>query len=182
MILFRTDFGWTGVERVENGIKWLRKNNLLRGKLNPQQLAEATRSKINNSALLLVARDTLFSQFVLDELRLLSHKKEALLQQGMLATLFALSKPQRINTEAEYGLISKVNLNQQVAVNKGLDLDFSVVTGAPGTGKSQVVLNAAVAAILKGQTVIVASKNNADKIVSGSHEIFQQLPEVVEIC
>ena len=38
--------------------------------------------------------------------------------------------------------------------------DFTVVTGPPGTGKSQVLVNVVAAAVARGETVLFASRNN----------------------
>ncbi|MGV8137068.1 MAG: AAA domain-containing protein [Mangrovibacterium sp.] len=52
-----------------------------------------------------------------------------------------------------------MNEEQRQAVLNGLVNDMTVVTGPPGTGKSQVVSNLIVNAVHKGQKVLFASKN-----------------------
>ena len=53
-----------------------------------------------------------------------------------------------------------MNEEQRQAVLNSLENDLTVVTGPPGTGKSQVVSNLIVNAVHKGQKVLFASKNN----------------------
>jgi len=53
-----------------------------------------------------------------------------------------------------------LNLEQREAVNRALDLPLTVITGPPGTGKSQVVTALLVNAAWSGQKVLFASKNN----------------------
>ncbi len=52
------------------------------------------------------------------------------------------------------------NLSQDEAITNALERPFTVVTGPPGTGKSQVLVNAVAAAMAKGESVLFASKNN----------------------
>lgn len=53
-----------------------------------------------------------------------------------------------------------LNEEQREAVRSGLAQRLTVVTGPPGTGKSQVVTALLVNAALRGQKVLLASKNN----------------------
>jgi len=53
-----------------------------------------------------------------------------------------------------------MNEEQREAILRGLQRDLTVVTGPPGTGKSQVVTNLVVNAVKDGQRVLFASKNN----------------------
>lgn len=53
-----------------------------------------------------------------------------------------------------------LNEEQRNAVKKALQAPLTVVTGPPGTGKSQVVTSIIVNAVYKGQKVLFASKNN----------------------
>jgi len=56
--------------------------------------------------------------------------------------------------------ISPLNDKQKRAVSAGLSRRLTCITGPPGTGKTQVVLNLIANAIILGETVVVASKNN----------------------
>ena len=52
------------------------------------------------------------------------------------------------------------SLRQDEAVSAALRDVLTVVTGPPGTGKSQVLANVSAAAVCAGQSVLLASKNN----------------------
>lgn len=53
-----------------------------------------------------------------------------------------------------------LNEEQREAVLRGLSASLTVVTGPPGTGKSQVVANLLINAVFQGQKVLFASKNH----------------------
>lgn len=78
-----------------------------------------------------------------------------------LGTLF-----NEVSSKKRYGnikpLIEVVTLNniQEQAIKKGLESSITVITGPPGTGKSQVVVNLLANCALHGQPVLFASKNN----------------------
>lgn len=56
--------------------------------------------------------------------------------------------------------ISALNTQQETAVVNGLQADLSVVTGPPGTGKTQVVTALLASAVFANKTVLFASNNN----------------------
>lgn len=57
-------------------------------------------------------------------------------------------------------VVSPLNEAQVQSVAAGLDSSVTVVTGPPGTGKSQVVVNLLANALLAGQSVLFSSRNN----------------------
>jgi len=68
--------------------------------------------------------------------------------------------------------ISTLNEQQEDAVRKGLQAPLTVVTGPPGTGKTQVVTALIASAIYNNQTVLFASNNNMP--VDGVHQRIGQ--------
>ncbi|NVN96641.1 AAA family ATPase [Candidatus Nomurabacteria bacterium] len=54
----------------------------------------------------------------------------------------------------------QMNEEQREAILKGLQNELTVVTGPPGTGKSQVVSNLVVNAVHQGYKILFASRNN----------------------
>ena len=56
--------------------------------------------------------------------------------------------------------IRPLNMSQESASQSGLEASLTVVTGPPGTGKSQVVVNLLANAVIKGKAVLFASKNS----------------------
>jgi hypothetical protein len=56
--------------------------------------------------------------------------------------------------------VTEVNEEQRQAIAAMRNQDVTVVTGPPGTGKSQMVLNIVAHAVMNGQSVLFASRNN----------------------
>ncbi|GEQ99219.1 hypothetical protein JCM17844_28560 [Iodidimonas gelatinilytica] len=56
--------------------------------------------------------------------------------------------------------VSAMNRQQSDAVDRALSASLTVITGPPGTGKSQVVVNILANCIASGESVLLASNNN----------------------
>lgn len=56
--------------------------------------------------------------------------------------------------------VMPLNIEQKQAVEKAISNQLTVVTGPPGTGKSQVVTSILLNAVWQGKTVLFASRNN----------------------
>lgn len=68
--------------------------------------------------------------------------------------------------------VTPLDKTQREAVQHAMNDRLSVVTGPPGTGKTQVILNILANALINGKKVLVASKNN--KAVDNVKERFDQ--------
>ncbi len=79
------------------------------------------------------------------------------------------------DTVSEDEIINIVDMDdsQRLAITKALNSKVSVVTGPPGTGKTQMIVNLLANAMLKDKSVLVASKNN--KAVDNIKERFDQV-------
>ncbi|MBU4222112.1 MAG: AAA family ATPase [Euryarchaeota archaeon] len=77
-------------------------------------------------------------------------------------------------TSQKISEIYLLDSSQEVALKQSLSKNVTVITGAPGTGKSQVVCNILVNAMEQGQTVIFVSKNHkaVDVVKKKLEEIF----------
>lgn len=83
------------------------------------------------------------------------------LRQGPLGILLGtIDRPAVELREEPSPAVLLANLEQEQAVNAAVQQVLKVVTGPPGAGKSQVLVNATAAALAAGQTVLLASKNN----------------------
>ncbi len=68
-----------------------------------------------------------------------------------------------------------LNADQKESIQKGLTDSFTVVTGPPGTGKSQVLVNLVINALINDRSVLFASNNN--KAVNVVYERLDKLTD-----
>lgn len=75
---------------------------------------------------------------------------------------YLLNKPiiNKTDTFNKFIKITQLNNSQEDAVKASLQNTLTVITGPPGTGKTQVVLNIIANAIINNQKILFASKNN----------------------
>ena len=98
-----------------------------------------------------------------------AHSKETALKYLLAASENEVSVSQRHVSILE---TSSLNAQQEDAVSKGLVEPLSVVTGPPGTGKTQVVTALLASAVYNNETVLFASNNNMP--VDGVYERLGQ--------
>jgi very-short-patch-repair endonuclease len=124
-------------------------------------------SGIYNKAVIMIGSRAKFTKTLLNELTFIEHAEDEVLDSTALKYIF------RENLEKSYDdeLLKKnhesfvidtevMNANQRKAVAALLSQNLSVVTGPPGTGKSQVVCSGIANLRLAGQTAIFASRNH----------------------
>ncbi len=87
-----------------------------------------------------------------------SVKTHPVLSPLLLGKLSPSSKANRDNNEPI--LLSALNARQEEALLRARTTPITVVTGPPGTGKSQLVQNIIADCVLRGESVLLASKNN----------------------
>jgi superfamily I DNA and/or RNA helicase len=71
--------------------------------------------------------------------------------------------------------ITPLNQSQKKGINLSFSQPLTLITGPPGTGKSQVVTNILANAIIRGEKVLFSSKNN--KAVDNVHQRISKLLE-----
>jgi len=113
-----------------------------------------------NQAILMTASAPRYSRGLLRELRLfLENSNIEKINDTALGALLNASH-QEISKETENSQISLLNRSQRKATLNAFTNKLSVITGPPGTGKSQVVLNILVNAFENNKSVLFTSKNN----------------------
>lgn len=118
--------------------------------------------KLKNKAILYYGERTDITQNLLAELLQLKNKPIDELASTSLFLLLTQTYPARGAPHHKQPLLEIYPLNhaQQQAVHESLHNPLTVITGPPGTGKSQVVLNIIANAVIESKTVLFASKNN----------------------
>ncbi len=115
---------------------------------------------VHNTGLLMVSRgSTRITRMLLEDLEELKNNSE-LVSTGPAAVLLGLETTQTVPLPSAHPTIALSTLSQDQAVTAAMENTFTVVTGPPGTGKSQVLVNVIAAAVARGEKVLFASKNN----------------------
>jgi len=128
-------------------------------------LSGLTEAGIHNRAVIIMAERSAFTQGLEKELRDLARAPEDTLAGTALGRW--LKGAGASEDEAPYEMagpdileVSPMNAEQSEAVARALNAPMTVITGPPGTGKSQLVTNLLVNAAWAGKRVLFASKNN----------------------
>ena len=124
-------------------------------------LAEIGHSGIYNRAVILPGKRSPYTQGLESELKNLGDIDESRIQQTALGRWLSgsLDVPSGPDDQPLIEVLP-MNAEQRAAVKSALSAQHTVVTGPPGTGKSQVVTNILVNAAWRGMKVLFASKNN----------------------
>lgn len=117
--------------------------------------------QLEENVSLALSEESSFTAQLLSEIKKI--KKEELVKENSLLHQFLLNEPisnylPKINEK--YVQITPLNKEQKQAIKQSFSQPLSVITGPPGTGKTQVILNILANAILQNKKVLVASKNN----------------------
>ena len=130
------------------------------------KLVEPFETGIYNRAVLMLAKRTRYTETLLKELGFIQKMPDEYLDKTALVPIFSRNRgkgeedEKELNHEAIVADTTRLNAEQRRAAAAMLTRPLSVVTGPPGTGKSQVVSGVIQNARLKGQTVIFASRNH----------------------
>jgi len=147
------------IEEISNSISNLssiqKKVNLLKKELDTLDL------KVEEGLAVSLSNKNLFNSQLSSELnRLIKHNLEDL-QNGLINS-YLNAEPIKNEVEEYPELINITPLNnyQKVAVKASFENCLSVITGPPGTGKTQLVLNLIANSIVSNKKILFASKNN----------------------
>lgn len=135
--------------------------------INPESCASdvpitaLAKAGIYNRAVILPGKRSPYTQGLESELKSLGERSESEISQTALGSWLSGNFVSQTKRDDET-LIEVVPMNseQRAAVQSALAAPHTVVTGPPGTGKSQVVTNLLVNAAWRGMKVLFASKNN----------------------
>jgi len=124
-------------------------------------LQEADHEGIYNRAVLVIAERSPYTQGLESELKGLAQLQESAFANTALGHWLANSKsPNERETPSPLVEVLPLNTEQRQAVHQALTNPLTIITGPPGTGKSQVVADILINAAWQGKRVLFASKNN----------------------
>lgn len=116
---------------------------------------------IYNKAVLVVGERSPFTQGLETELKQLSKINQAELANTALGDWINNKASDVIDSDDDPIIeVLPLNNEQRNAIRKSMTQKLSIVTGPPGTGKSQVVTNLLINSAWRGKQVLFASKNN----------------------
>ena len=124
-------------------------------------LSQLNQQGIFNRAVILTAERSKYTVGLEAELAELQKAPESTVAGTQLGQ-WLNGRPETATTPPPVTLLEPLPLNseQRLAVQRGLSQPLTVITGPPGTGKSQVVTSLLINAAFQGKRVLFASKNN----------------------
>ena len=136
-------------------------------------------AEMTSRVLLGLSTESLFSAQLLSELGKLTKLSEDLIENPLFKS-FLSNKAIVQKDESNLSLdpfiqVTNLNESQTKAVKLSFNQPLTVITGPPGTGKSQVVMNIIANAVVNGHSVLFASKNN-----KAIDNVKERLDEIIE--
>lgn len=125
----------------------------------PLSRLEPTAEGIHDAVALFLPTDSTFTAGAVRDLDQIATWSPDRLSQTALGTFLGLDVvgPENVATALNVG---PLNAEQIFAVQSAMTVPLSVVTGPPGTGKSQAIVAMVASALVADQRVLVASKNH----------------------
>ena len=149
-----SEFGWALREAAAT---------LVNGDLQPGRVQESldlTVSGIQNCLGLFLPEDISMSKAAASDIETLRTWSDAAIYSSGVAPLLTPSKAVRQDRIGPVIETETLNAEQLEAVEAGLSAPLTVVTGPPGTGKSQCVTALVASTVASGGRVLVAAKNH----------------------
>jgi very-short-patch-repair endonuclease len=123
-------------------------------------VSAATGPVLANSGMFWVGERSRMTWHLLTELEQLAGRSPDELRAGPLGILLGAREAPSPRPADPQPVVVPTNLAQDGAITNALTGELTVVTGPPGTGKSQVLVNTVAAALARGESVLFASRNN----------------------
>lgn len=136
---------------------------------------------ILNRAIIIAKDPTPYTVGLLNELARLESSPNLNIQDTILWKFINKQFNDNKPFEKEVLEVLPLNVEQEKAVKSALTADVTLISGPPGTGKSQVVANLIINAAINNQTVLFTSKNNnaVDVVVKRVNSLNKDLPLIL---
>jgi len=160
--------GLSGLVNLVQKLKSLREEWDWAESLDPASLSNSVSLKsinkegIFNKAVLVVTEQSSFTKGLESELKSLANLPFSNFKETVLGQWLSGKIPSNNDEGTTLPLLEVLSLNteQRQAIKLALANPLTIITGPPGTGKSQVVTNLIINAVRQGKKVLFASKNN----------------------
>jgi very-short-patch-repair endonuclease len=151
----------TTLERIKAILGVLRDEGIDLEDLDPEDMESHDGSSgVHNTGLLMVASgSTQMTRMLLADLDEMRENAD-ICRDGPAGVLLGQTALTRSLATNAHPIVVPSTLAQDQAVSSAMENVLTVVTGPPGTGKSQVLVNVVAAAVARGESVVFASKNN----------------------
>lgn len=136
-------------DRVERALELLKEHGIDQTDLSWEAIAVA-----------LTDEGSAVTQHLFNDLEALKNVRPEDLASGPLGAILGLCASDSYPPAVPSASALPSNLEQEAAITAAMESVLTVVTGPPGTGKSQVLANAVSAAVARGESVLLASQNN----------------------
>lgn len=155
----------------------------VRGQLSDNSFAALIDPQVEGiigAAALFLPTETTFTAGAVSDLDQIANWPRERLTSTALSTLLGMAGNASIQSAPAINT-GPLNLEQIQAVENAMSAPLSVVTGPPGTGKSQAIVAMAATALWNGQSVVLASRNHQalDAVEERLGEIAPDVPFMV---
>jgi very-short-patch-repair endonuclease len=135
--------------------------------VNSNPLPREFKTGIYNKAVIMIGNRTTYTQTLIKELRYIQLMSDKVLEQTSLKYLFKNNQNTKSSEQSEPIIHERnvadaimLNAEQRESIFSLMTNELSVVTGPPGTGKSQVVAGAIANMRLNNESVLFSSRNH----------------------
>lgn len=154
--------------------------------LNPKNLADGSLTISNedgilNRAFVIALEPRPYTVGLTKELEQLEELHEFQIADSILGKIMKGTPLKTSCTTEPVVEMLPVNKEQKHAIQVAMNSDLTVIAGPPGTGKTQVVANLIINAILQKKSVLFTSKNNnaVQVVVDRVNSIYPKLPAII---
>lgn len=154
----------------------INENKILNDKIKAAQSYLDTSLKLVNSISLGLSQESMFNAQLQSELNQWIKGKLPVLENPVFEAMLtnkALSYKQTSDNSQSLIQITSLNNSQKKGIALSFKQPLTIITGPPGTGKSQVVANILANAVVRNEKVLFSSKNN--KAVDNVHQRINDL-------
>jgi len=139
-------------------IKFLNDGQIFSEKINIDEI----KTGFYSTGILFVTQGSTYTYGLEEELKNIEIglNEDVVSKMPVIEAILNRNKDKSVDKDKSIIEIMPLNDEQREGVNNALNNTLSIITGPPGTGKSQVVINIIANAVAKGQSVLFGSKNH----------------------